>query len=235
MANYAFLSLWFQEGRAEASPEHFSKLLRLIPPSTAQPGFRRFVVRGVDLTQAPLLECEFLATTEAVRQQVEELFEPDCSCEVTAYWDLWQCRLVSGPHLEWGDAPARLELDLYGEAFDDACFRETGHILVNFGLEHLFTGHAGVLAGHAPEPENASNPTEQAFAFALLQMGALETYRQRTQENVRRLYALLKQAGETLPLAKVRLWSEGETDFAGRSREILDCGPPDSAGGTDEP
>ncbi|MGH9861864.1 MAG: hypothetical protein ACRD35_00405 [Candidatus Acidiferrales bacterium] len=38
----------------------------------------------------------------------------------------------------WEQAPVGVEILLCGEAFDDAAFRETGHLQLNFGFDDLY-------------------------------------------------------------------------------------------------
>ena len=62
---------------------------------------------------------------------------------------------------------------------------------------------------------------EHEFVFTLQEPQALEAYRHHTRENIRRLYSYLQQIEKSLPTKERRLWSEGETDFARRTKQIL--------------
>lgn len=220
MANFAFLSLWFHDFTIQKGTHHLEALLTLFPLSTARRDFR-LLIRSLDTTQQPTLERDLLATPSAVRELAEQFLHQDTSYEVTAHWDLWHAHTTAGPSLEWNQTPSRVELLLQGEQFDQGRYRETGHVLLSLGFEHLYTGHADILSGAEVRPEDFTNRAEHEFIFALQEPQALEAYRRHTCENIRRLYSYLRQMEESLPTKERRLWSEGETDFARRTEQIL--------------
>lgn len=220
MANYAFLSLWFRDFTIQRGTHHLEALLTLFPVSTSRHDFR-MLIRSLDTAQNPTLERDLLTAPSAVRELADQFLHEDTSYEVTVHWDLWQARTAAGPSLEWEQSPARVELLLQGEQFDEARYRETGHVLLNLGFEHLYTGHADVLSGAEIRPEDFTNRAEYEFIFALQDPQVLETYRRRTRENIRRLYSYVRQVEKGLPVKKRRLWSEGEADFARRTEKIL--------------
>lgn len=196
MPNYAYLSLWFRDFTIEKGAAHLEALLTLFPLSEARPGFR-LVIRSLDPGQSPSLEADLLAVPEAVRKLANQFLHDDTAYEVTAHWDLWQAKAgpASGPG--WEQRPSPVGLSLQGEEFDDACYRQTGHITLNLGSEHLYLG---------------------------LPDATVEFARRYVRQNVRLLYAYLRQIEKGLPVAERRLWSEGEADFARRTEQLLAAG-----------
>lgn len=222
MPNYAYLSLWFDDGSPAALIAHAEKLLRFFPISESEPGLRAFVIRAVNPAEPPLFERDFLFSAEEVRSCLAEFFQADCAAELRAYWDLWTYR-HDGTQLDWQQGPSPVEFVFHGESYDEATFAENGHALITLGLEHVFTGHAGILSGSAAEakPEQFEVRAEYEFALALQEPEVLETYRTHTLENIRRLLALERALWTGLPIERRRLWSEGEVDLERRLEEVL--------------
>jgi hypothetical protein len=189
MASYAFLSLWFREFSIEKGVSHLETLLGLFPASAQRPGFR-LVVRSLSPAESPSLEADMLVAQADVRVAASEFLHNDTAYEVTAHWDRWQPRGGN----DWEQAPVMAEFVLQGEEFDNARYRELGHLQVNLGPEHLYLG----LPDRAPDT---------SFRYA--------------RENVRCLYAFMRPREKQLPLSGQRLWAEGEPDFANRTEQIL--------------
>jgi len=222
MANYAYLSLWFENGSPQALLAEFEKLLAVFSVSPTEPGFRALVIRAVGPTQPLLFEREFVPSAAAVRSLASEFLHPDCACELHAYWDLWRYQLT-GIQLRWQEAPSSVEFALHGEEYDAGVFGENGHVLITLGFEHLFTGHAGILSGSGAEndPEQFATRAEYEFVLALQEPETLETYRAKTCDNIRRLLAFERAIWKQLRIARRYLWSEGEADFQQRLEQIL--------------
>ncbi len=222
MANYAYLSLWFENGSPQTLLAEFEKLLAVFPVSATEPGFRALVIHAVDSTQPLLFEREFVPAPAAVRTLASDFLHPDCACELRAYWDLWRYQLA-GTQLRWQEAPSPVEFVLHGEEYDAGVFAESGHVLITLGFEHLFTGHAGILGGSGVEtaPEQFASREEYQFVLALQEPETLETYRAKTWENIRRLLAFERAIWKQLRIARRHLWSEGEADFQLRLEQIL--------------
>jgi hypothetical protein len=46
-------------------------------------------------------------------------------------------------------------------------------------------------------------------------------YQEKTRDNIKSLFAWVRKMEDALPVAKLRLWSEGEENFEARLEEIL--------------
>ena len=220
MANLANLSFWFGDFTVERGTHHLEALLTLFPVSESWPDLR-LVVRSIDPSQSVTMERELMADPEAVRELCADFLHEDNSYEVSAYWDLWLWEPAEGPRIEWSRPASGVEFILQGKEFDAGRWEETGHVWMRLGAEHLFTGHAGVMTGGEPRPEQAETRAESEFAWALQEPEALHEYRRHTRENVRQLYGFLDEASKSLPVERQRLWSEGETDFGTLTETIL--------------
>jgi hypothetical protein len=71
---------------------------------------------------------------------------------------------------------------------------------------------------HVAEPEH---PDEARFLMWMSQPKNLREYQQKTRENILKLMSWMRAAEESLPVERLRLWSEGEENFEARLDEIL--------------
>ena len=92
---------------------------------------------------------------------------------------------------------------------------------MNLGFEHLFTGHAGLLAGETGENTPDVSPAQTRFLEAMAWPENLIIYREKTQENIRKLMDWVLRIKKAVPVERVRLWSEGDETFETRLDEIL--------------
>ncbi len=217
MANRAYLSLWCRDFDYPTMAERLQQLLETVPLSAQWPGFLSLTVRAVSPAEAPLSERDLrasLADAGTVARLAAEYLHPDCACEIEARWDLWT---LQGEN--WKLTPEKLEIFCLGEAFDEGAFAEHGHFWIHLGLEHLFTGHAGLLTGHSAT--SAEDPAERAFLLRMSRPDQLREYRERTRENIRRLLDWRRQIEQQLPVERLILWSEGEENFEARLEDIL--------------
>ncbi len=222
MPNLAYLSLWFEDGSASNLTHCLVRMLELFPLAETEPGFRSLVIHAVSPAEPPLYERDAVSTPAEVSSALSEFFRADCAAELRAYWNLWTYRW-DAMRLEWRQAPSPMEFVLQGEEYDDGAFTENGHLWLTLGLEHLFTGHAGILAGSGAEtrPEDFTARPEYELALALQEPETLDTYRAYTLENIRRLLALERAWWSSLRIRRRRLWSEGEADLERRLEAIL--------------
>ncbi len=221
MANDSFLSVWLKEVPEEQILQRLGEFLATVPFSATRPGFTRLTIRAVDASESPVLELDLRATpldAAGIVELVSEQLHGDSSYEVACYWDLSVFDSASGKS---SVEPQPLEIVCRGEDFDDGFWRENGHLEVNLGFEHFFTGHAGLL-GLRPGPKTASqSPEESRFLEAMAWPENLEKYQKQTRENIRRLQDWVRRIESSLPVEKTRLWSEGEENFEARLDEIV--------------
>ncbi len=220
MSNRAYLSLWFKDFRETAMIEQFQELLETVPLTASQPQFASLVVRAIGPDEAPLVERDLRAAAfdaPRVTELASEYAHADCSYEVEAFWDLWTYDAVRD---RWEQGPMKLEILCLGELYDDGAFRELGHCWINAGFEHLFTGHAGLLGGAAAEI-GSPEPAEAGFLERMRRPGGMADYRQKTQENIRKLVGWATDIERVVGVDRWRLWSEGEENFEARLDSIL--------------
>jgi hypothetical protein len=221
MSNQSYLSVWCKEFSEEQMLGQFGAFLATVPFSTAKPGFRYLTIRAVDASEAPILEQDLRAVpldASGIIEIVQDYLHSDSAYEVHANWDLW---FFEASPAKWKVEPQRLEIFCHGADYDDGFWRENGHFQVNFGFEHLFTGHAGLL-GIRPSAQAIAHSLEEArFLEAMAWPENLQIYQEKTRENIRKLLEWVRQIEKAVPVEHVRLWSEGEENFEARLEEIL--------------
>ena len=201
--------------------ERFGAFLATIPFSASRPGFSYLVIRAVDAAESPVLEQDLRAVpldAESIVELAKDYLHSDCSYEVQSAWDLWGYEAGTA---QWQLEPQPLGVLCHGEDYDHEFWRENGHLQVDLGFEHFFTGHAGLL-GHHPGPKApAESPEEARFLEAMAWPENLQAYQEKTRENIRKLLEWMRRVEKSLPVAQIRLWSEGEENFEARLEEIL--------------
>lgn len=221
MANRAYASIWLRDFPLEAHLERWRSFLATVPRSASMPGFSHLVIRAVDETEAPILEDDLrsiVADESTLAELTQNHVNGDCSYQTEAFWDLW---VYDAANLRWEQAPQPLEIFCFGEEFGEAVWQSSGHFLVDVGFEHLFTGHAKLLGAAELDRGAIRHPEEQRFVSLMSQPQNLTIYREKTQENIRKLYEWMRQLEGVLPLARTRLWSEGEENLEARMEDIL--------------
>jgi hypothetical protein len=221
MPNRAYASLWVR-GFDEANMlTHFEHFLSTVPLSAGPVGFAELIVRAVDLTEPPIEEADLrgsVLTPADIVEIARQNHSSDVGYEVAARWDLWIREMETA---SWKSSPERLTLFCNGPLYDGGVFAGSGHFMADLGFEHLFTGHAGLLAtqsSHIAEPEH---PDEARFLMWMSQPKNLREYQQKTRENIQKLMGWMRAVEEAIPVERVRLWSEGEENFEARLDEIL--------------
>jgi hypothetical protein len=221
MPNRAYGSIWIRNFDAANMLTHFEKFLGTVPLSTGPLGFTGLDVRAVDSTESPVEEYDLrgqvLMPAEILELAKEHHFD-DVSYEVAARWDLWIREMET---VSWKQKPERVDLFCYGPQYDGGVSAESGHIMINLGFEHLFTGHAGLLTPENPRVAEPQHPDEARFMMWMSQPNNLREYQEKTRENIQKLMDWMRAVEETLPVERVRLWSEGEENFEARLDEIL--------------
>lgn len=221
VANHAYASVWTKGYSEETMLGQFEALLDTVACSEQSPGFSGLVIRAVQPTEAPVVEHDLRlrqVTSAALLEGTREHLHADSCYEVAAHWDLWE---YDPARALWQVRPQRLEILCFGEAYDDGAFHQAGHFQVDFGFEHLFTGHAGLL-GFSGRPVAAPQHQQEAtFLDMMSQPGKLREYHEKTRENIRKLLEWMRRIEAALPLEQFRLWSEGEENFEARLDEIV--------------
>lgn len=214
------MGVWCRDFSEDKIPERLAAFLATVPFSSSQPGFTSLTIRAVDSTETPVVEQD-LRTVSIDAEQVIELTQGsllgDCSCEIGSHWDLWSFDALQGKAVL---SAQPLTVVCNGETYDEEVWREQGHFCVDLGFEHFFTGHAGVLARDGRKAA-AESDEEAKFLEAMAWPDVLDTYRERTRENIRKLFEWSRQIERTLPVEKVQFWSEGEENFEAGIEDVL--------------
>src|SRR5262249_13820047 len=139
---------------------------------------------------------------------------------VYAKWDLWT---FDTDTLKWKRGPQPLILTCNGPEYDGGAADSEGDFSADLGFEHLFTGHAGLLApGAASNPFDSSNhPVEKTFRSWMSVDGNRKEYAGKTRENIQQLMHWMEAVSRALPVERSELWSEGEGNFEARLDAIL--------------
>jgi hypothetical protein len=221
MANRAYASLWFRDFSESTQLERFGQFLGTVPYSATRPGFTQLVIRAVDAAEAPVREHDLRSMPLDAASIIElssESLHADSAYETEAYWDLWVYDMGSS---KWRSVPQPLEIFCYGEDYDDRTWQDNGHVQVDIGFEHLFTGHAGLLGFRRDRAEQPQHPAETDFLTAMAEPAKLEEYQDKTRANIRKLLDWMQRVEAQVPAERLQLWSEGEDNFEARVEEIL--------------
>lgn len=229
MANRAYASIWAADFTEETLVERWRQFLETVPFSKERRGFTELVIRAVDTTETPIVEQDLRSGefgADVLAEIAQEHAHTDSSYETRAYWDLWTYDDPSGT---WAQKPQPLGIICYGADFDDGAWKEQGHFLVDAGFEHFFTGHAGLLGfrrrnGNPPNEapkDPPSDPNEASFVAMMSQPENLQSYQEKTRENIKKLYEWIAQVEAALPVERYQFWSEGEENLEARMEEIL--------------
>jgi hypothetical protein len=232
MANRAYAALWLHGSGGDDGLAHFERYLRTVPFARARQGFQSLVVRALGPGEMPVAHHDLRASPASSLEVLElarEHAHPDTAFEVEAFWDLWVRDAESGL---WSEQTQKLEILAQGPDYDEGAAAEAGHIVADLGFEHLFTGHAHLLApsvtagansaiGARPQSGEPPHPMEAKFLADMSRPETLRVYHERTCENIRRLMNWMCAAETAVPAERSRLWSEGEENFEARLDEIL--------------
>jgi hypothetical protein len=186
-------------------------------------GFQQLIVQPVDTTETPIAEWDLKSGTfgpAEVAALAAQNLEDDTAYIVEAKWDLWNFDIET---LQYTQGPQPLELLCQGPAYDGGIAASTGHFVVDLGFEHLFTGHAGLLApGAAKNPfDSSDHPVERTFRNWMSSSENLKEYHRKTKENIQELFAWVEAVEAALPVQRSELSSEGEENFEARLDAIL--------------
>ncbi len=221
MANQAYLNIWLKDFPEDLMLEHFGNFLATVPFSAKRPGFTHLEIRAVEPSESPVFEQDLRAMPLDAASIVElskDHLNADSRYAVRSDWDLW---VFEGDPAQWQELPQPIELVCNGALYDDGIWKEEGHFEVNFGFEHLFTGHGGLLGIRQIARPAPQHPEEAQFLESMSKPANLQMYQEKTRENIKSLFGWVRKIEDALPITKLRLWSEGEENFEARLEEIL--------------
>jgi hypothetical protein len=186
MPDPLYLSLWFADFEGPAMLPHMLAVLQQFPFSEHRAGITQIVVQPVSWNEASVLERRFSAgiAPEEAMVVAADLIHDDYAYVFEAYWDLWTPDELGKT---WQLAPNRVKMIAHGEEFDEGAHRESGHILIDFGLDSLFV------------PESVEL-TEQTQA--------------KIRDNVQKLIAFTRKVEQHTRATSRHLWSESEENLA---------------------
>lgn len=220
MANRAYVSFWTRDSSEHVMPERFERFLETLPRASKDSNFLSLTVRALGPAETPLAEHDLRgmnAKPAEIIALAREHLSADCAYEVEASWPLWSWDTEQS---RWSRTQERLLLTCHGDEYDDGVAQASGHFLVDAGLEHLYTGHGGLLGSHGPRAES-SDPTESKFLAFMGQQQNLYDYREKTRENIQQLMNWAQEVERALPVERLALWSEGEENLEARLDDIL--------------
>ena len=223
MANRAYLRVWTREFSEKPMIAEFARVLTTAPLSESEGRFQRLTVQAVDAAETPVAEWDLKDGTfgpaEVAALAAQHLNE-DTAFIVEAQWDLWSFDIDT---LKWKQGPEPLVLICQGKAYDEGVATTAGHLSADLGFEHLFTGHAGLLAPDCSRSafESSDHPIEKTFRNWMASSENLKQYHQKTRENIKKLFGWVEAVEAALPVERGELWSEGEENFEARLDAIL--------------
>jgi hypothetical protein len=222
MANRSYLRVWTRDFSEETMIAEFARFMTTAPV-TEKGGFRQLTIQPVDPTEPPIVEWDLkegVFNPPEIAALALQNLAPDTAYIVEAAWDLWTFDIET---LKWAEGPQPVELICQGPAYDGNIAESTGHFVADLGFEHLFTGHAGLLApGAATNPfDSSDHPTEKLFRNWMSSSENLKEYQRKTRENIRKLFSWVEAVEAALPVERSELSSEGEENFEARLDAIL--------------
>jgi hypothetical protein len=223
MANRAYLRVWTRDFSEETMIAEFARFLTSAPLSGSVNTFTELTVQPVDATETPVaswdLRAQGYGAAEVAALALQHL-NADSAYMAGAKWDLWTLDVET---LKWQHSPQPLVLTCNGPEYDNGAAMEEGHFVADLGFEHLFTGHAGLLApSKATNPfESSDHPVEHTFRRWMAAGGNLKQYHTKTRENIQQLFKWVEAVQSALPVERSELWSEGEENFEARLDAIL--------------
>ena len=223
MSNRAYLRVWTRDFSEATMIPEFARFLTTAPLSEGEGRFQQLTVQAVDATEAPVSEWDLKEGTfgpAEVAALAAQYLNEDTAFIVEAQWDLWSFNTDT---LKWIYGPQPLVLICSGKSYDEGVAATAGHFNADLGFEHLFTGHAGLLAPTAAKnpSDNSDHPVERTFRNWMASTENLKQYHQKTSENIQKLFAWVEAVEAALPVERSELWSEGEDNFEARLDAIL--------------
>ncbi len=152
MADTLNLSLWFPGFDAELMLPRLVDVLRHFPFSESRSGVQYVSVQPVDWSEPTLFEQGWPSgvSAEEAAEALREHAQADFALIFEAYWDLWVLSpqhansgragdpMLDEARQEWVLTPEKVSFTAQGLDFDEGAFAESGHILIDFGLDFPF-------------------------------------------------------------------------------------------------
>jgi len=223
MANRAYLRVWTRDFSEATMIPEFARFLTTAPLTEGEDRFQQLTVQAVDATETPVAEWDLKEGTfgaAEVAALAAQYLNEDTAFIVEAHWDLWSFDIDT---LRWMHGPQPLVLVCNGKAYDECVAATSGQLHADLGFEHLFTGHAGLLAPSAAKNPfgTSDHPIEKTFRNWMASSENLKQYHQKTRENIQKLFGWVETVEAALPVERSELWSEGEDNFEARLDAIL--------------
>lgn len=184
MPDPLYLSLWFPDFSGPAMIPHLHAVLQQFRFSEQTPGITYLAVQPVSWNEASVLERRYSPgiPPEQALVVAGDLIHDDYAFVFEAYWDLW----TPDAGGKWQPLPSLVTFTAQGEEFEDGTQQETGHILIDFGLDSLFVQDNVAL-------------TEETQA--------------KMRDNVLRLIDFTKKVETNTRATSRRLWSESDENL----------------------
>lgn len=223
MANRAYLRVWTRDFSESTMIAEFARFLTTAPLAESRQYFNELIVQAIDPTEAPAAEWDVHDGTYGapeIAALAAQHLNADSSYIVHAKWDLWT---FDADTLKWRRGPQPLILACNGPDYDGGVAATEGQFAADLGFEHLFTGHAGLLApGAASNPfDSSDHPVEKALRSWMSVEANRREYAGKTRENIQHLMNWVEAVYQALPAERSELWSEGEENFEARLDAIL--------------
>jgi hypothetical protein len=157
--------MWTREFSRETMIAQFVRFLATVPLSAPRNSFDQLIIQAIDHTETPVSEWDMRDGTfgaAEVAAIAAQHIHDDTGYVVEANWDLWT---FESETLKWKQGPHPLQIVCRGTEYDGGAFAADGNFSVDLGFEHLYTGHAGILApGAASNPfDSSDHPIEKTF------------------------------------------------------------------------
>lgn len=223
MANRAYLRVWTRDFSEQTTIAEFARFLATVPLSASHTTFEELAIQAVDPSETAVAEWDLRDRgygAPEVAALAAQYLNADTAYIVEAQWDLWTLDME---RMKWTQGPQPLLLMCHGPAYDEGVAATAGHFAADLGFEHLFTGHAGVLApGAAANPfDSSDHPLEKTFRQWMAVENNRREYAAKTRENIQQLFSWMEAVERALPVERSELSSEGEENFEARLDAIL--------------
>src|SRR5689334_15334166 len=223
MANRAYLRVWTRDFSEATMIAEFARFLTTAPLAESRQYLDELIVQPIDSTEPPAAEWDVHDGTYGapeIAALAAQHLNADTSYIVHAKWDLWT---FDTDTLKWKRGPQPLILTCNGPEYDGGAAASEGHFVADLGFEHLFTGHAGLLAPSAASNpfDSSDHPIEKTFRQWMSIEANRKEYAARTRENIQKLFNWIESVERALPVERNELSSEGEENFEARLDAIL--------------